>query len=179
MAAPMVRAGSCLGTETHTDCIRVRRASLVLSPAQPTERTLPFPPLQTFTYRQCSGRSGRWAARGRRQRYQGICRECGRLPPKPPALPRCGGSLHYVRGLSLVLSFEKKQAPERSWRQVASWPATPEKFSRNFDLPSSNRHFDRSTALASRVGINQARAKLKQGGRATSIPTNFHLFELQ
>ena len=81
------------------------------SPAQPTERTLPFPPLQTFTYRQCSGRSGRWAARGRRQRYQGICRECGRLPPEPPALPRCGGSLHYVRGLSLVL---RRKAPPRS-----------------------------------------------------------------
>ena len=153
------------------------------SPAQPTERTLPFPPLQTFTYRQCSGRSGRWAARGRRQRYQGICRECGRLPPEPPALPRCGGSLHYVRGLTLVLRRKAgaKLAPSCKL-------ATPEKIlgrraSGCFRFSVINRHFDRSTALASRVGINQARAKLKQGGRATSscccIPTNFHLFELQ
>ena len=164
------------------------------SPAQPTERTLPFPPLQTFTYRQCSGRSGRWAARGRRQRYQGICRECGRLPPEPPALPRCGGSLHYVRGLTLVLRRKAgaKLAPSCKL-------ATPEKIlgrraSGCFRFSVINRHFDRSTAhyphaAASRVVAGyrptggKARGSKGTRGRATSscccIPTNFHLFELQ
>lgn len=101
--------GSRLGTETHANCIRVRRAlSHTLPPNRREQRH--SVPLQTFTYRHCSGRSGRWAARGRRQRYQGICRECGRLPPEPLALPRCGG-LHYVRGLSLVVGGAG------SWRQ--------------------------------------------------------------
>ena len=74
------------------------------------------------------------------------------------------------------------EGPERSWRQELQ-VGHARKFSTHYFDFRHHRHFDRSTALASRVGINQARAKLKQGGRATSscccIPTNFHLFELQ
>ena len=146
------------------------------SPAQPTERTLPFPPLQTFTYRQCSRRSGRWAARGRRQRYQGICRECGRLPPEPSALPRCGGSLHYVRGLSLVLRRKAgaKLAPSCKL-------ATPEKILTREWLFSIFRHqssFRSLNGFSPRLTCRYQPGKSKaKAGRASHVQLLLHPYQ--
>lgn len=186
---PMVGAGSRLGMETHANCIRVRRASLSLSrPAQPTERTLPFLPYKL----SLTGRAPDAADAGR---LGDAARDTRASAASAVGFRRSRWLFRVaaVASITFVASrwFEKK-SPERSWRQVASWPRQKILDARAtlgrlvFRVFVINRHFDRSTALASRVGIgtNRARAFLAAAREAeprpaAASPPILHLFEHQ